>query len=656
MKRSVEITLKSDLCAGVGKYYAAMIDLDTAIDEYGIPFIPSKRIKGVLREIASVILGFDSDKIDRMFGVPGISSSGSVRIGDAVVEDYEAMIDDIRTHNYPPALVTSVFCSIRMQSAMENDIAKKGSLRSVRVVNRKNPMKNEEMKFYADIEFNDGDLNDIIDLFKGLRNIGYHRNRGLGSVICKVIEQEKAFDLPEMPFDKTKEYIINYTLYLKEDLIFPSNSFDRSLDYIPGASVLGAFAGAYIKKYGDSDFNSLFLSGKVRFGNLYISDRSGSFFYPAPRFLGRIKATDENKDKGIKNPLKENLTEKQFKTLKNGYINEKYGLKNVKTEIAYHNALLSEEGLYMQYCVSSGQYFSGSIIADGEKMERIYPLFAKGELSFGKSKTAQYSRCIVTSVKVNEHCERTIMIRKGEKTAYILESDLVLLDENGNHSVSFDEICKALGVDMNTVDPFSNIATRVVSGYNAKWNLKKPQFPAYVSGSSIIFTAEKDTELPERFVIGEKQNEGYGVIRVLPNADLFEVTETSNIGMEEKNSSVFSEKIEEIKKESKRIDKAILTANKIGENTNKDGKTYTSSLNSTQTSRIILMAKESSDYGDFKKRLDSIKTNDVKKDARFFFGNLNGDWKDLQQEIILTLTVRKYQLRGGKNEFRKNLL
>ena len=44
MRKLMKIELKSDLCAGVGKHYAAILNSDTALDEYGLPYT---QIKGL---------------------------------------------------------------------------------------------------------------------------------------------------------------------------------------------------------------------------------------------------------------------------------------------------------------------------------------------------------------------------------------------------------------------------------------------------------------------------------------------------------------------------------------------------------------------------------------------------------------------------------
>mgnify|MGYP000559533320 CR=1 FL=1 len=46
----ITIKLLSDLCTASGETHNSMVDTDIVYDEYGIPYIPAKRIKGCIRE------------------------------------------------------------------------------------------------------------------------------------------------------------------------------------------------------------------------------------------------------------------------------------------------------------------------------------------------------------------------------------------------------------------------------------------------------------------------------------------------------------------------------------------------------------------------------------------------------------------------------
>ena len=46
----ITIELLSDICIGSGESYNSVIDTDVTYDDYGLPYIPAKRIKGCIRE------------------------------------------------------------------------------------------------------------------------------------------------------------------------------------------------------------------------------------------------------------------------------------------------------------------------------------------------------------------------------------------------------------------------------------------------------------------------------------------------------------------------------------------------------------------------------------------------------------------------------
>ena len=52
MKRWMELRLLSDLCVSNGENYSAWIDNDICYDDYGLPIILAKRLKGCIREVA----------------------------------------------------------------------------------------------------------------------------------------------------------------------------------------------------------------------------------------------------------------------------------------------------------------------------------------------------------------------------------------------------------------------------------------------------------------------------------------------------------------------------------------------------------------------------------------------------------------------------
>lgn len=73
MKKKLIIELLSDCLPGSGAGNGSYIDTDCVFDAYGFPFIPSKRIKGCLRETAEKLqsMGYAdnfSEEIHSIFG------------------------------------------------------------------------------------------------------------------------------------------------------------------------------------------------------------------------------------------------------------------------------------------------------------------------------------------------------------------------------------------------------------------------------------------------------------------------------------------------------------------------------------------------------------------------------------------------------------
>ena len=657
MRKLMKIKLRSDLCAGVGKHYAAILDLYTALDEFGLPYIPSRRIKGCMREAADLI-GVQS--INELFGESGKGEAGSLRIGNAVIEHYTETVTAIRENGILHNEVTDLFCYTRQETSIDSQTgtAKDGSLRFVRVVNRDYPDSSDPICFYAPISFDDEYETEIEKICKALRNIGYHRNRGLGAIECSLTETTDIFQLDEQAFEAETDYEMRYQIFLNGDLMLPSADSSHSMDYIPGTSVLGALAA----RYQGENFEDLFLSENVRFSNLYISDPEGHPFDPAPKFLAKIKAAVDENDKGIKNTIgvkSENgdtdEPPKQYKPLKKGYINKGYGYIEPERKIVYHNNINGVDGgLYIQYCICGGQYFSGTITAKGKYLKEIYPLFGNGVIYIGRSKTAQYAACSIVDITVNKANNNTFTAKQGSVVAFVLQSDVILTDENGVFTADSFALLNTLKNDNlifeeedSAVTDKTAIAVKIISGYNAKWNLKKPQITAFAAGSAVIARVNADTELPKQMLIGEKRNEGFGVISVIENADSYAVKEAKTNSGEKTQCAILT-----LIEKRRQRDKLLYLAVKKAQDIFASGDEF---LNSSQTGRLLLMCKEAADAANFDKRLESIKSDSVRRIAQRHFDSETVtsevgevEWEQIQQYLIDCLTVCKYILRKGE--------
>jgi len=231
MDYRLEITLKSAVSPGSGEGWAGMIDSDIVFDELGIPYIPARRIKGILRDNAKdVIYSFmranvphqtsftmgdniPGNDLDLLFGKQGQEVSAPLMIGNAYLENYQEIQPWIRwaEHRNPSVVsrekVSMSFTSLRQQTAIdrETNTALEHSLRITRVLN-------PGYTFISDVRLEVENVENL-DKFENLlalavqvtRHLGSKRNRGLGEVECRLI---KDVDLQENILTSYKKILV----------------------------------------------------------------------------------------------------------------------------------------------------------------------------------------------------------------------------------------------------------------------------------------------------------------------------------------------------------------------------------------------------------------------------------------------------------------
>ena len=522
----ISITLCSPLAAASGYAYAGIIDSDICYDNYGFPFIPGRRLKGCLREIAENQLRsiLDND-IETIFGRGGNDRLTGFSIGNACIRGRDELVNElslIKAEDDHDAShlarfidkqsILEQFTSVKAQTKMVNGVADDLTLRYTRTVYEHSPLTGEPMEFIAEVDYEDGIENDLRKIVSGLRNIGLMRNRGLGNVYCRfepVTEGRNRFNDLIIPDNGLCE--ITFVLTNTAPLMISGMSDNVSLKYIPGQNVLGLLAGRYLAIPGntaeDKAFKDLFLNGKTIFTNVlpYIY---GKIHYPAPAFINKLKKTKklvnieairemsrekENADSDY-NPDNGN----QPKKLKGKYLAEldgKYSVHDVDMRIVYHHnhREKDEEGkvvgkLYSHQVISEDQQFSGRIIVPAEYAELVTDLLNMGDLFFGKSRTAQYGRCKLNNVDVHPYKSKTIDLNEGDDILVTLLSDSIFINERG-YTIAYKDVVRdianKLGIKAEGTEDsaFSIISTGMINGYQTKWNLQKQAVPAVLAGS-----------------------------------------------------------------------------------------------------------------------------------------------------------------------------
>lgn len=637
----IEITLKSDLCTASGDGFSSVIDTDVSYDRYGFPVIGGRRLKGCLKQVAEYI---DSPYIKEIFGETGKSFSGSLKISNAVIKDYERLKKEAVISGIDCKKVISFFTYTRSSTAIENDTAKDNSLRITRVIKHYSPLyENEEMTFFADVEIADEYKEEFADICKALRNIGYKRNRGYGAVKCRFIEDTERKSFVQKFDESAEELQITYTVKLKSNIMIPGKSSDETLEYIPGTAVIGFFAGEYLKTNPEDDmFDEIFQKNNVRFSNLYISDKNGHEYFPAPVILGKIKGESK-----IFNLAEyENKSEKIPKPVKNGYCDFSSHIVNPLTETVYHHSTGNDSTLYTQTSLCEGQYFRGTISGKAEYIVKILDILKNSSLRFGRSKTAQYSNCELADLKCTALKTETINIKAGSKFIALMLSDILIPDEIGGYDISVNSLKKALELENLECDKGEEIKRsalryKTLMGYNTKWNIQKPHMRTIASGSTLVFKAEKDMELPRKMFIGARQNEGFGQVMFCLSNEFKTESESKNyIISETSDSHVLADYIQKNHELEKMRTEAV---NFVYD--------WKKEINSSQVGRYIMMLKQADSLLMFKSMASEIKSEKSKS----FLDDLikhsevdkyrNNLWKEY---LILILTLIKYSNRGGK--------
>lgn len=568
-KAVLRIKLKSDLCVGSGYSYEGVVDTDICCNKNGIPYIPGRRLKGCLREAAEMIRMKES-QMASVFGVGGNDILTGVQVGNAFPEGYEFLDDELSALKASKSEfcdylsqqnVLDYYSHINAQTKIDEctGTAQEDTLRFTRVVNQY--VNEEELNFLAPLTF-DCDKEELEKAVKALRHMGTGRNRGLGNVMCSLekIEDEEALPMETYNGNQTEPIVLKVVLNNIQPLMLSMNNDSKTEKYISGQSLLGALAGAYIRNKGyknrqeaskDPVFRELFLDGTTSYSNFYVSRKKGKEFVdyvPAPQFVKMLKKTkvfvnaaadiveDASGDISYENDEKYETKGGNIPKKLNGKFVHIEGNRTISvaepvTEIVYHHSHGSvyeqdrsqeeEKGIfYAMEVLEKGQFFSGTIKTI-KKYEKILKLLLSQDLYLGKSRTAEYGLCVTEGECKTIPDETKYRFSKGDEILVVLESDGIFIGDYG-YTVRYDEVRNKIAKDLNITyrekeKGFAALESKMISGYNTMWNLKKPSIPAISAGSVFSYTLEADCEI-ETDRVGEKNLEGYGRVWIYNTA------------------------------------------------------------------------------------------------------------------------------------------
>ena len=174
-----EIEFFSNWHCGSGLAAGADVDALVIKDNNGLPYVPGRTLKGLLRDAAST-LSDDKDTIGNIFGVSGDEDghkTGSSFFGNATlpIAEYQYIVEQgLGPHLYQTFASTSID---------ENGIAKDNTLRKIETV--------VPCKLEGEIlNVPDGAEGILADAMCFIKRMGTGRNRGYGR--CKISIRKEA--------------------------------------------------------------------------------------------------------------------------------------------------------------------------------------------------------------------------------------------------------------------------------------------------------------------------------------------------------------------------------------------------------------------------------------------------------------------------------
>lgn len=692
----LKIELMSDLCAGSGYSYAGVIDSDVSYDAYGIPMIPARRIKGLMREAARLVC---PEAAEALFGKAGDRGVRGIVLENAYIEDYEAVTEELRklresgsreAEYLSPQNILKRYTAVRRQTKLWEDskTVQENTLRYIRVVGQYDPRKEREaLCFYARVRFDGSRRRELERIVKAVRNMGLGRNRGLGSVRLSLTDVKEGKKREGAAARETGEgrICLTYVLCNEEPLLMSGKNTRVSDSYISGKSVLGALAGAYLGeekgKAESEEFRNLFLDGTTIYTNANITfppeegkENADKWpdYIPAPLYLNRLKKTGvlvnllgkKREHSADEEKAYDEEGENQLQKLKTHYVHgtglNTYDVAEPERELVYHNSRRGD--LYSLEALAQGQYFRGRIYTERKYAGLLKELLEKSTLSFGKSKTAQYGACrLAAEITVRDGAAETVCVESGESAAVILASDAVFTDKALGCTVKFQEvkeqIARRLGIPYDKeTDQGSMLRTKEVTGYLAVWNLRRPGIPAVGAGSVLVYTIPTGKRWqkalgPQETFVGERNLEGYGEVRIAKCRDMaYEVRQAKGPGTEfkEKPELTYTREFLVSILTERLLERLLFSYIKDGEKLN---------LTSSTVGRLRLMLRESLEeykeepkraFDNFYRRIASVKRTKEREEAFRFLCRIL--LKNGNNENLYEMDFDKMTAVGGNSE------
>lgn len=316
------------------------------------------------------------------------------------------------------------------------------------------------------------------------------------------------------------------TLYLQLTLTEPlvlsqSNATEgahQSLDYIPGATLLGAIAAKHYRNFKEQGkAYDIFHSGKVRFYNAYPL-LNGQASYPVPLSLHFDKLGDKmspiNYLHKNYNPVEGNEPQAikqviQGKQHRKGYVaptdNQAWCFFEPEKTLQMRTAINPEKGnaqesqLYGYQLLKAGTQYLAQISCDDKELAQQLENLLKNQdvLLIGRSRSAQYGKVqLKVLTDKNTQTNKPIVKIGGQNHLVLwLASDMAIYSQHGQPTLAPSLQDMGLNVTGEFVSAKSFVRTRQYAPYNGFRKSYDLERQVLTQGS--ILTYQLDNELSE---------------------------------------------------------------------------------------------------------------------------------------------------------------
>ena len=502
---------------GSGLAAGADVDLLVVKDAKGMPFVPGKTMKGLVREWAETINALHGyvkpSEIIESFGEIG-SAMGCMFFENAVIPS------NVANEIAHGKLEEYMYESISSTAIGADGIAMDHSLRKTEAV------------VPCDVEGRIMNVPEcIVPLIemslKSIKHIGVNRNRGLGrcDVIINGREDNASLD-SQQQYRNADRCCLKFKVKLLSDVILnvksASEGNQSTLDFIPGNVFLGICAKTL---YGQdsAQTHSIFHSGAVRFGDAHLG-LNGYRGVKVPAVMHYPKLSESKGDIYLSHLITDftKVAGLQLKQCRNGFyvfdgdegtkikVNSNFSIKSAHDRV---NRTSMEGQMFGYESLSKGAEMYFTVELDDPSYSDAIENALTGIMHIGRSRTAQFGLVEIQPCEFKEY--QSIECANDESTVYA-DGRLIFIDDE-TLMPTLRPTAAQLGFPEGEI-VWSKCQLRHFQ--YAPWNFKRQCFDTdrcgFEKGSVFVVKANGKEAMANGYV-GSYNNEGFGKVIINPS-------------------------------------------------------------------------------------------------------------------------------------------